>query len=37
VRSRRGRIAILDKDGLEARACECYVVVRDEYNRLLGG
>ena len=32
---RRGRIAILDRDGLEARACECYGVVKREYDRLL--
>ncbi len=37
VRSHRGRITILDRAALEARACECYVVVRDEYDRLLGG
>ncbi len=37
VRSYRGRIAILDGAGLEASACECYFVVRDEYERLLGG
>ena len=37
VRSHRGRITILDGAGLEARACECYFVVRDEYDRLLGG
>jgi CRP-like cAMP-binding protein len=36
VRSSRGRIVILDGAGLEARACECYVVIRDEYDRLLG-
>ncbi len=36
VRSSRGRIIITDGPGLEARACECYVVVRDEYDRLLG-
>ena len=36
VRSHRGRIAILDGAGLEARSCECYSVVRDEYDRLLG-
>jgi CRP-like cAMP-binding protein len=36
IRSHRGRITILDGAGLEARSCECYVVVRDEYDRLLG-
>src|SRR3954452_15234874 len=36
VRSHRGRIAILDGAGVEARSCECYAVVRDEYDRLLG-
>ena len=30
-----GRITILDRPGLEAAACECYRVVRDEYRRLL--
>ena len=36
VRSSRGRITILDGAGLEARSCECYAVVRDAYDRLLG-
>ena len=36
VRSHRGLIVILDGAGLEARSCECYAVVRDEYDRLLG-
>jgi CRP-like cAMP-binding protein len=31
----RGRIAVLDRPGLEARVCECYEVVRKEFNRLL--
>jgi CRP-like cAMP-binding protein len=31
----RGRITILDRRGLEAAACECYKVVKDEYDRLL--
>ena len=31
----RGRIQILDRPGLEALACECYRVVKDEYDRLL--
>ncbi len=32
---RRGHIAVLDRAGLETRACECYAVVRKELNRLL--
>ena len=32
----RGRITIRDRRGLEAAVCECYRVVRDEYDRLLG-
>lgn len=31
----RGRIAVVDRPRLEARACECYDVVRNEYDRLL--
>jgi CRP-like cAMP-binding protein len=31
----RGNIAVLDRTGLEHRACECYEVVRKEYERLL--
>ncbi len=32
----RGNIMILDRAGLEAAACECYQVVKTEYDRLLG-
>jgi hypothetical protein len=32
----RGRITILDRRGLEAAVCECYRVVKDKYDRLLG-
>ncbi len=32
----RGRIQILDRSGLEATVCECYTVVKNEYDRLLG-
>jgi len=32
----RGRIALLDRRGLENRVCECYEVVRRESERLLG-
>jgi CRP-like cAMP-binding protein len=31
----RGRIKVLDRIGLEKRSCECYQVVKDEYDRLL--
>jgi CRP-like cAMP-binding protein len=31
----RGRITVLDRAGLEARACECYAVVKKEFDRLL--
>jgi CRP-like cAMP-binding protein len=31
----RGRIIVLDRPGLERRTCECYAVVRREYERLL--
>ena len=32
----RGRVAILDRRTLESRSCECYRVVRNEFDRLLG-
>jgi CRP-like cAMP-binding protein len=31
----RGHITVLDRPGLEARVCECYAVVKKEYDRLL--
>jgi CRP-like cAMP-binding protein len=31
----RGRITVLDRAGLERRTCECYAVVKREYDRLL--
>jgi len=30
----RGRITIRDRKGLEEAACECYVTIRNEFNRL---
>ena len=35
IRYRRGHIAVLRRDGLETRVCECYAVVRKELSRLL--
>ena len=32
---RRGHIVVLDRPGLERRTCECYAVVKREYDRLL--
>ncbi len=35
IRYSRGRITVLDRAGLEQRTCECYAVVKKEYDRLL--
>jgi CRP-like cAMP-binding protein len=35
IRYVRGHITVLDRAGLEARSCECYSVVKKEYDRLL--
>ena len=35
IRYSRGRISVLDRPGLERRSCECYAVVKKEYDRLL--
>jgi hypothetical protein len=35
IRYSRGRITVLDRTGLEKRVCECYGVVRREFERLL--
>lgn len=37
IRYSRGRITVLDRPRLEARVCECYAVVKKEYDRLLSG
>ena len=37
ISSGRGRTRIVDGRGLEATSCECYQVVKEEYDRLLGG
>jgi Mn-dependent DtxR family transcriptional regulator len=35
IRYSRGRITVLNRPGLEERTCECYAVVKNEYDRLL--
>ena len=35
IRYQRGRITVLDRPGVEARSCECYQVVKTEFDRLL--
>lgn len=36
IRNDRGTIIVIDRYGLEKAACECYDVVKYEYDRLLG-
>ena len=35
IKYARGHISVLNRAGLEARTCECYAVVKKEYDRLL--
>lgn len=35
IHYRRGQITVLDRPRLGARACECYQVVKAEFDRLL--
>ena len=35
IRYARGHISVLDRAGLARRSCECYAVVKQEYDRLL--
>jgi CRP-like cAMP-binding protein len=34
IRNTHGRVTIIDRHGLEAASCECYRLVRSEYQRL---
>jgi hypothetical protein len=35
IKYARGRITVMDRQALERRSCECYAVVKAEYQRLL--
>jgi hypothetical protein len=37
IRYARGHINILNREGLEDCACECYSVIRAETDKLMGG
>jgi CRP-like cAMP-binding protein len=36
IKTRRGLTSIVDGEKLEAASCECYTVLKEEYDRLLG-
>jgi hypothetical protein len=36
IRYVRGRIRVLDRERLQSAACECYALIRREYERLVG-
>ncbi len=35
IQYRRGHITVIERSGLESRVCECYAVVKKEFDRLL--
>jgi CRP-like cAMP-binding protein len=35
IKYTRGKISVINRNGIEACVCECYGVVKNEYNRLL--
>jgi hypothetical protein len=37
IRYHQGTIEVLDREGLESLACECYGVIREQFDRLLPG
>jgi CRP-like cAMP-binding protein len=37
IKYARGKIQILDTEGLQDSACECYATVKSQYGKLIGG
>jgi hypothetical protein len=37
IKYTRGKISVVDPEGLEGHACECYARIRDEFKRLFNG
>jgi hypothetical protein len=37
INYRRGHVTVTDRDGLEALSCECYLLMKKEFDRLVGG
>ena len=35
IRYRRGRVEILDRNGLMSRSCSCYRIIRHQIDRIL--
>jgi CRP-like cAMP-binding protein len=33
----RGKVTVTDRTGLESKSCECYAIIREEFDRLPGG
>ena len=36
IRYTRGRITVTDRPGLESASCECYRIIKEDFDRLLG-
>jgi Mn-dependent DtxR family transcriptional regulator len=37
IQYNRGKIKVVNRPKLEARVCECYITVKQEYERLMSG
>jgi CRP-like cAMP-binding protein len=37
IQYKRGNVTILDREGIEETACDCYRIIKAEYDRLVGG